>query len=62
MCASAVVWSGVTKVVYGVSSNDQWKTFGGVRKFFADLNIECIGPILEKECREIDEFLVTNGI
>lgn len=62
MCASAAVWSGVTRVVYGVPSNRQWKTFGHVHEFFAALNIECVGPVLEKKCREIDEYLIANGI
>ncbi len=62
MCASAAVWSGIAKVVYGVPSSRQWKTFGHVHEFFADQNIECVGPVLEKECREIDEYLIANGI
>ena len=62
MCASAIVWSGIEKVVYGVPSSCQWRTFSRIRTFFADLGIECVGPILEKECKEIDEYLVANGI
>lgn len=62
MCASAAVWSGVEKVVYGVPSSRQWTTFGHVHKFFAALDIECIGPVLENECREIDAYLIANGI
>lgn len=62
MCASAAAWSGITKVVYGVPSSRQWKTFGHIHAFFDDLNIECVGPVLENECREIDEYLIANGI
>ena len=62
MCASASVWSGIEKVVYGVPSSRQWKTFNHIHQFFAELNIECVGPVLEKECREIDEYLIANGI
>lgn len=62
MCASAAVWSGVTRVVYGVPSSRQWGTFGHVHSFFADQNIECVGPVLEAECREIDAYLLANGI
>lgn len=62
MCASAIVWSGVEKVVYGVPSSAQWKTFDHVHKFFADSGTECVGPVLERECREIDEYLIANGI
>jgi tRNA(Arg) A34 adenosine deaminase TadA len=62
MCASAIAWSGVEKVVYGVPSDYQWRTFDHIDKFFADLGIESVGPALEKECREIDDYLIANGI
>jgi tRNA(Arg) A34 adenosine deaminase TadA len=62
MCASAIVWSGVAKVVYGVPSSAQWKTFDHVHKFFADSGTECVGPVLGRECREVDEYLIANGI
>ena len=62
MCASAIVWSGIEKVVYGVPSSYQWKTFSHIHEFFTELGTACVGPTLEKECREIDEYLVANGI
>lgn len=63
MCASAVVWSGIEKVVYGwAPSNYQWGTSERARQFFADLDVECVGPILEDECRAIDEYLIANGV
>ncbi len=62
MCASAMVWSGIEKVVYGVPSDRQWKTFDHIHKFFADLGVECVGPFLEDECRDIDAYLVAHGI
>lgn len=63
MCASAIVWSGVEKIVYGVASNsDQWKTFDHIHNFLADFNIECVGPMLEDKCKAIDDYLVAQGI
>ena len=63
MCASAAVWSGIERVVYGWAPSDyQWGTSEGARQFFADLGVALIGPVLEDECREIDEYLVENGI
>ncbi len=62
MCASAIVWSGIEKVVYGVPSSHQWKTFDHIQNFFTDLGVKCVGPVLEKECKEIDKYLVTNGV
>lgn len=62
MCASAVVWSGIEKVVYGLPSAYQWKTFDHIHTFLSDLGVECIGPLLENECREIDKYLIANGI
>jgi tRNA(Arg) A34 adenosine deaminase TadA len=62
MCASAMVWSGIEKVVYGLASNAHWKTFDHTRDFFAQFGIECVGPLLADECREIDDYLIANGI
>ena len=62
MCASAIVWSGIEKVIYGMPSSYQWKTFDHIQEFFADLGIECVGPVLEEQCKGIDEYLVANGI
>lgn len=62
MCASAMAWSGIAKVVYGLPSSHQWGNSDNGRKFLADLGIECFGPVLEQECRAIDEYLIANGI
>ena len=63
MCASAIVWSGIEKVVYGVAINyGQWKTFDHIDRFLADFNIECVGPMLEEECKAIDDYLIAHGI
>ena len=63
MCASAAVWSGIEKVIYGWAPSDyQWGTPNRARQFFTDLGVACVGPILEDECRAIDEYLIANGI
>lgn len=63
MCASAIVWSGIEKVVYGlVAREGHWKNFGDIHSFLANLNIECVGPFLADECKAIDEYLIANGI
>jgi hypothetical protein len=41
-------------------SSYQWKTFGHARQLFDDLGIEC-SPVMEGECRAIDDFLIANG-
>ncbi|MEM6430130.1 MAG: nucleoside deaminase [Deinococcota bacterium] len=63
MCASAVAWSGVDKVVYGLRHSDyQWATFGDIHNFLESLGVVCIGPVLEKECKDIDNYLIAHGI
>ena len=63
MCASAIVWSGIGKVVYGWAPSDyQWGTFGRAQQFFTELGVGYIGPILEEECRAIEAYLVENGV
>lgn len=62
VCASAIVWSGIEKVVYGLPSSRQWRAFDQIRTFFADSGTECVGPLLAEECKEIDNYLIAHGI
>lgn len=63
MCASAIVWSGIEKVVFGYAASDyQWKPFSDIHRFLSHHNVECIGPFLEKECKAIDDYLIAHGI
>ncbi|MGB2963851.1 MAG: deaminase [Anaerolineales bacterium] len=62
MCASAVAWSGIESVFYGLPSSHQWKTPDEMKDFFSNLGVSCTGPILEEECKAIDDFLIANGI
>ncbi|MFC1879828.1 deaminase, partial [Chloroflexota bacterium] len=62
MCASATVWSGIEAVYYGLPSSHQWKYPEEMEKFFSNLGIHCTGPIMEEECKAIDDLLIANGI
>lgn len=62
MCASAIVWSGVAKVIYGVPSSHQWPKLGQAHTFFSGFDVACVGPVLEQACREIDTYLIAHGI
>jgi len=62
MCASAIVWCGIEKVVFGLRSDHQWETFDHVHRFFAAAGVACVGPMREDECRAIDELLTAHGI
>lgn len=62
MCASAVVWSGIEAVYYGVPTCHQWRYPEDMRDFLAHSGVTCTGPILENACRAIDDFLIANGI
>lgn len=62
MCASAMIWSGIEAVYYGVPSNHQWTHTLQMQEYLTNAGIGCFGPILEKECKAIDDFLIANGI
>ncbi|MBN1878156.1 MAG: nucleoside deaminase [Anaerolineae bacterium] len=62
MCASAIAWSGIEAVYYGVPTSHQWRYPEEMRDFLTHLGVRCIGPILENECKAIDDFLLANGI
>ncbi len=62
MCASAIAWSRIETVYYGLPSSHHWQNFGDIHQFLGNLDINCIGPIFEEECRAIDELLIEHGI
>jgi len=62
MCASAIVWSGIKEVVFGLNTNHHWKEEYTIQQFFSSHQVRVIGPILEHECLLIDELLQNHGI
>lgn len=65
MCTSAIYWSGIGKLVYGLSKEEYYKIMGRenpnwvfeipVRELLAKggRKLEVIGPLLEEEVREV---------
>jgi tRNA(Arg) A34 adenosine deaminase TadA len=64
MCAAAIFWANVRRVVYGLSEESLYEMVGGeseealylpCREIFArgKKPIEVIGPLLEEEAREV---------
>jgi tRNA(Arg) A34 adenosine deaminase TadA len=62
MCASATVWSGIEAVYYGVPASHQWQSAEEMQDFLTNLGVSCTGPILENECKAIDDFLIAHGV
>ncbi len=57
MCASAMIWSGVSSVTYGLKTKGQWDQNTSPEAFLAANDTRCFGPILEKECKAIKALL-----
>ncbi len=62
MCASAIIWCGIDTIYYGLATNHQWKYETEIHDFYENLNGRCFGPVLEDECRKIDELLTAHGL
>jgi tRNA(Arg) A34 adenosine deaminase TadA len=64
MCAAAIFWADIRRLVYGLSAQSLYAMRGGdsnevlhlpCRDLYAKgrKNIEVVGPLLEEECREV---------
>lgn len=62
MCASAIAWSGISGVCYGLERDHHWQGAGELKAFLARHGVECHGPVMEDECRKIDQLLIANGL
>ena len=58
-CTDIIIEKGIKKVVYGMKDPNP-KVAGKGLKILKDANIKLIGPVLEKECRELNEVFVKN--
>jgi tRNA(Arg) A34 adenosine deaminase TadA len=57
MCASAMIWSGISSVTYGLKTKGQWDQNIQPEAFLSTHGILCFGPVLENECKAIEALL-----
>ncbi len=62
MCASAIVWAGIKEVYFGMNTNHHWQYDKEIHDFFNRNGVKCVGPILEEECKKIDQLLIDHGM
>lgn len=60
-CADLIIEKGVKRVVYGMKDVNPIVAGNGLKKLI-DAGIEVIGPILEDECRKLNEIFIKNQI
>lgn len=60
-CADLIIEKGVKRVVYGMKDVNPIVTGNGLKKLI-DAGIEVIGPILEDECRKLNEIFIKNQV
>lgn len=58
-CTDLIIEKGVKRVVYGMKDPNPLVSGKGIKKLM-ELGIEVVGPILEKECRDLNEIFVKN--
>jgi len=62
MCASAIIWSEIEAVYYGLPTMHQWRHPDEMENFLTHFGVKCTGPLFADECKAIDDFLIANGI
>lgn len=60
-CADLIIEKGVKRVVYGMKDVNPIVAGNGLKKLI-DAGIEVIGPILEDECRKLNEIFIKNQV
>lgn len=60
-CADLIIEKGVKRVVYGMKDVNPIVVGNGLKKLI-DAGIEVIGPILEDECRKLNEIFIKNQV
>lgn len=60
-CADLIIEKGVERVVYGMKDVNPIVAGNGLKKLI-DAGIEVIGPILEDECRKLNEIFIKNQV
>jgi len=58
-CADLIIEKGIKKVVYGMKDPNPIVAGNGLKKLI-DAGIEVIGPVLEDECRKLNEVFIIN--
>lgn len=58
-CADLIIEKGVKKVVYGMQDVNPIVAGNGLKKL-KDAGIEVVGPVLEDECRKLNEIFIKN--
>lgn len=60
-CADLIIEKGVKRVVYGMKDVNPIVAGNGLKKLI-DAGIEVVGPILEDECRKLNEIFIKNQV
>lgn len=60
-CADLIIEKGVKRVIYGMKDVNPIVAGNGLKKLI-DAGIEVIGPILEDECRKLNEIFIKNQV
>ena len=58
-CTDIIIEKGIKKVVYGMKDPNP-KVAGKGLEILKNANIELIGPVLEEECKELNEIFIKN--
>ncbi len=57
MCASAMLWSKISKCTYGWDTQDSKQKEYRPEEFLKKHGVDCSGPFLEEEIKEIERLL-----